>query len=131
MYFSLPNFYKYLKAGIPDDLLTLAYEPEAAALCCKEMVVQRSQGLENCNLESFSVGQKFIVLDCGGKNKKLLFFEMQFKHLKLSRKYFLNETSFVHAFSSRQGLQQVFPALSREIKGTRMRLVLKTSIFQG
>ena len=50
------------KAGIDPELLTLAYEPEAAAIYCKELAVQKS----------FEHGQKFLVLDCGGRYMYIL-----------------------------------------------------------
>ena len=54
------------KAGIAEDLLTLAYEPEAAAIYCKEMTVQRREGTEGGSMDTFNVGERFLVLDCGG-----------------------------------------------------------------
>ena len=56
----------YFKAGIDPELLTLAYEPEAAAIYCKELTVQKKEGAEGSNLQSFEPGQQFLVLDCGG-----------------------------------------------------------------
>jgi hypothetical protein len=56
--------YTYLKCP---ELLTLAYEPEAAAIYCKELTVQKKEGAEGSNLKSFEPGQQFLVLDCGGK----------------------------------------------------------------
>ena len=57
----------YFKAGIDPKFLTLAYEPEAAAIYCKELTVQKKEGAEGCNLKSFEPGQQFLVLDCGGR----------------------------------------------------------------
>ena len=57
----------YLKAGIDPELLTLAYEPEAAAIYCKELTVQKKEGAEGSNMQSFEPGQQFLVLDCGGR----------------------------------------------------------------
>ncbi|XP_076090396.1 perlucin-like protein [Mytilus galloprovincialis] len=54
-------------AGIDEDFLTLAYEPEAAAIYCKEATVQRKEGTEECSLQSFDAGHQFLVLDCGEK----------------------------------------------------------------
>jgi hypothetical protein len=45
----------YLKAGIDPELLTLAYEPEAAAIYCKELTVQKKEGAEGSNLQSFEI----------------------------------------------------------------------------
>ncbi|KAH3843669.1 hypothetical protein DPMN_117196 [Dreissena polymorpha] len=44
------------KAGIPDDLLTLALEPEAASLYCKEQL----------GVSHLPAGQRYMVLDLGG-----------------------------------------------------------------
>ena len=74
-----------MKAGIDPDLLTLAYEPEAAAICCKELTVQRKEGTEGCSLKSFEPGQQFLVLDCGGqansKYQKLFSINKLFYHV--------------------------------------------------
>jgi catabolite regulation protein CreA len=37
------------KGGIDAELLTLAYEPEAAAIYCKEYAVQKNEGAEGSN----------------------------------------------------------------------------------
>lgn len=47
-------------------MLSLAYEPEAAAICCKEATVKKREGAKGCSLDSFEPGQQFMVLDCGG-----------------------------------------------------------------
>lgn len=55
-------------AGIKSNSLTLALEPEAAAIYCKEEIVQK-QEKEECDesdLLAFRPGQKFLVLDMGG-----------------------------------------------------------------
>jgi len=62
----------YFKAGIDPELLTLAYEPEAAAIYCKELTVQKKEGAEGSNLQSFESGQQFLVLDCGGRYMYIL-----------------------------------------------------------
>jgi hypothetical protein len=58
--------------GIDPELLTLAYEPEAAAIYCKELTVQKKEGAEGSNLQSFEAGQQFLVLDCGGRYMYIL-----------------------------------------------------------
>ena len=63
----------YFKAGIDPALLTLVCEPEAAAMYCKVMTVQKNEGEEGSNLQSFEHGQKFLVLDCGGRYMYILF----------------------------------------------------------
>jgi hypothetical protein len=62
----------YFKAGIYQELLTLAYESEAAAIYCKELTVQKKEGAEGSNLQSFESGQQFLVLDCGGRYMYIL-----------------------------------------------------------
>jgi hypothetical protein len=62
----------YFKAGIDPELLTLAYEPEAAAIYCKDLTFQRKEGAEGSNLKSFEPGQQFLVLDCGGRYMYIL-----------------------------------------------------------
>ena len=62
----------YFKAGINPEFLTLAYEPEAAAIYCKELTVQKKEGTEGSTLKSFEPGQQFLVLDCGGRYMYIL-----------------------------------------------------------
>ncbi|XP_053373620.1 heat shock 70 kDa protein 12B-like [Mercenaria mercenaria] len=66
------------KAGIPEDQLTLALEPEAAAIYCKELVVSKAkeQGKE-AQLQSFSPGAQFMVLDLGGGTVDITVHEVQ------------------------------------------------------
>ncbi|VDI44956.1 Hypothetical predicted protein [Mytilus galloprovincialis] len=64
-------------AGIPDNLLTLAYEPEAAAIYCKEMTVQRIVKNGRARMDTFKAGQKFLVLDCGGGTVDITSYEIQ------------------------------------------------------
>lgn len=65
------------KAGIPDEMLTLAYEPEAAAIYCKELTVQKKEGAESSSLSSFEPGQQFLVLDCGGGTVDVTAYQVQ------------------------------------------------------
>ncbi|XP_052761148.1 heat shock 70 kDa protein 12A-like isoform X2 [Mya arenaria] len=55
-----------VNAGISNAQLTLALEPESAAICCKEMALRKTEGIEGIMLKAFDPGQKYIVLDCGG-----------------------------------------------------------------
>lgn len=55
-----------MKAGIPVKQLTLAYEPEAAALYCRESTYQRKQQLIG-PIAAFGTGESLLILDCGGK----------------------------------------------------------------
>ncbi|CAG2209083.1 unnamed protein product [Mytilus edulis] len=71
-------------AGIDEDFLTLAYEPEAAAIYCKEATVQRKEGTEGCSLQSFDAGHQFLVLDCGGEcNCEMAAFPTTYRQLGL------------------------------------------------
>ncbi|CAC5405225.1 unnamed protein product [Mytilus coruscus] len=52
-------------AGIPGTQLTLAYEPEAAALYCRESTYQRKGQLIG-PISAFGTGESLLILDCGG-----------------------------------------------------------------
>lgn len=54
-----------LKAGIPGTQLILAYEPEAAAIYCRESTYQRKGQLVG-PISAFSTEESILVLDCGG-----------------------------------------------------------------
>ncbi|OPL32931.1 hypothetical protein AM593_03476, partial [Mytilus galloprovincialis] len=54
------------KGGIHEDNLTLALEPEAAALCCKSLEIQKREIGHHTKLGSFSAGSRFLVVDLGG-----------------------------------------------------------------
>ncbi|XP_076085748.1 heat shock 70 kDa protein 12B-like isoform X1 [Mytilus galloprovincialis] len=53
-------------AGIDDTLLSLAYEPEAAAIYCRDIIIQKKTDGEDYSMASLDPGEKFLVLDCGG-----------------------------------------------------------------
>jgi len=55
-----------LQAGIQENQLSLALEPESAAICCKDMALRKTGGLDGIMLKAFDPGQKYIVVDCGG-----------------------------------------------------------------
>jgi len=57
----LPN-----QAGIPTEQLSLALEPESAAIFCKEQALNRVGGVDGVFLRAFDPGEKYIVVDCGG-----------------------------------------------------------------
>ena len=58
----------FLKAGIENGQLSLALEPEAAAILCKEISTQRDrQDTDSVVLTSFRPGTKFFILDLGGR----------------------------------------------------------------
>lgn len=54
------------KAGIDPENLTLALEPEAAALCCKCLELQKQKTNKGTELKSFESGARFLVVDLGG-----------------------------------------------------------------
>ncbi|XP_052091580.1 heat shock 70 kDa protein 12A-like isoform X2 [Mytilus californianus] len=54
------------KSGIYEDNLTLALEPEAAALCCRSLEIEKKDKGQSPQLGSFSPGSRFLVVDLGG-----------------------------------------------------------------
>lgn len=61
-----PTAYSFcftLQAGIEDDQLLLAYEPEVASIFCKEISVDAKK---NSFINALNPGQQFMVLDLGG-----------------------------------------------------------------
>lgn len=56
-----------VQAGIDTDMLTIALEPEAAAIHIKHLPVERRvDGNEGDVFQTFSPGSKYIVVDAGG-----------------------------------------------------------------
>lgn len=55
------------QAGIPNGQLSLALEPESAAIFCKEQALNKVGGVDGIYLRAFDPGQKYIVVDCGGR----------------------------------------------------------------
>ncbi|WAR14116.1 HS12B-like protein, partial [Mya arenaria] len=54
-------------AGIKEDKLSLAYEPEAAAIYCKHMrLAKLREPGKDATIQAFPTGLKFLVLDLGG-----------------------------------------------------------------
>ncbi|XP_062588785.1 heat shock 70 kDa protein 12B-like [Saccostrea cucullata] len=51
-----------IQAGIQDDHLVLALEPESAALLCKQLKLTENSNATN--IEEFEPGSKFMVVDC-------------------------------------------------------------------
>ena len=47
-------------------MLSLAYEPEAAAIFCKTLTLQKKDNEYGAFMTSFTAGEHFLVLDCGG-----------------------------------------------------------------
>ncbi|XP_045161325.2 heat shock 70 kDa protein 12A-like [Mercenaria mercenaria] len=53
-------------AGIPNENLKLALEPESAAIFCKEQAINKADGMDGTFLSAFNPGQKYLVADLGG-----------------------------------------------------------------
>ncbi|XP_052787474.1 heat shock 70 kDa protein 12A-like [Mya arenaria] len=53
-----------IEAGILDDKLTIALEPEAASLFCRHLSVEKSGN--QTSLAKFTAGKRYLVLDAGG-----------------------------------------------------------------
>lgn len=65
VYFKI-HFY-LSQAGIDTKMLTIALEPEAAALYVKHLHVERRvDGKQGDVFQTFSSGSKYIVVDAGG-----------------------------------------------------------------
>lgn len=60
-----------LQAGITDSCLTIALEPEAASLYCKMLAFKKKE--TEIDMSSFCPGEKYMVLDAGGKYDFILF----------------------------------------------------------
>ncbi|KAK3602709.1 hypothetical protein CHS0354_017151 [Potamilus streckersoni] len=56
----------YLKAGIEGNNLSLALEPEVAAVYCKEHAIRKELRDGAAVLRSFDPGERYMVLDLGG-----------------------------------------------------------------
>lgn len=54
-----------IKAGINDDNLTIALEPEAASMYCKKVPLEKLSGPES-EFQIFSPGNQYLILDAGG-----------------------------------------------------------------
>ena len=67
------------QAGIKREMLSLAYEPEAAAIYMKEAIVQRKLVTEGCYLSKLEPGQQFMLLDCGGTQLEICYLLYLFK----------------------------------------------------
>lgn len=66
-FFKILNSWFFIKAGIPDNQLDIALEPEAASIYCHLMNLDEIQ--ENNRTDSFTrkSGVKYMVVDLGGK----------------------------------------------------------------
>ncbi|VDH91300.1 Hypothetical predicted protein [Mytilus galloprovincialis] len=56
------------KAGIGKDNLTLALEPEGAAMFCKYLALEKKMHGDETELKAFEENARFMVVDLGGKN---------------------------------------------------------------
>lgn len=65
------SLFCFFQAGIDSNRLVIALEPEAASILCKELQLAKYEdGSDSINV--FSPGQRYLVLDAGGKNKTTL-----------------------------------------------------------
>ncbi|KAL4230693.1 Heat shock 70 kDa protein 12A [Mactra antiquata] len=55
-----------VKAGIDNDRLTIALEPEAASLFCRHLPIEKNTKGNSQSLAAFKAGTKYLVLDAGG-----------------------------------------------------------------
>ncbi|XP_060576629.1 heat shock 70 kDa protein 12A-like [Ruditapes philippinarum] len=64
------------KAGISDENLLIALEPEAASLCCRHLPMNAIGG-GSCNFVPFAPGSKYLVFDAGGGTVDITVHEVQ------------------------------------------------------
>ena len=57
----------YFQAGIAGEQLLICLEPEAAAIFCQTVPCQSQSSLSPSQLHCFHPGNKYIVIDAGGK----------------------------------------------------------------
>lgn len=66
-YVIIKTIYFVTQAGIDTELLTIALEPEAAAMYVKHLPVERIvDGRKGDVFQTFSSGSQYIVVDAGG-----------------------------------------------------------------
>lgn len=65
------------QAGIPLDQLCIALEPEAAAILCKELALERNEVDGVASFSKTRAGTKFMVADLGGGTADITVFERQ------------------------------------------------------
>ncbi|XP_060582273.1 heat shock 70 kDa protein 12B-like [Ruditapes philippinarum] len=66
-----------INAEIHTDMISLSLEPEAASLFCRYLPVQRVTGVSQAEIRSFSIGDKYMILDCGGGTVDITVHEIQ------------------------------------------------------
>ncbi|XP_060603539.1 heat shock 70 kDa protein 12B-like [Ruditapes philippinarum] len=54
------------KAGITKDKLSIALEPEAASIYCRNLPIEKTVGPMTASISSFPIGTKYMILDAGG-----------------------------------------------------------------
>ncbi|KAL5005892.1 hypothetical protein ScPMuIL_017050 [Solemya velum] len=65
-----------VKAGISGDSLALALEPEAAAVYCKHLSLQRVSDGRGARIEPLAPGTQFMVIDMGGGTTDITLYEI-------------------------------------------------------
>lgn len=66
-----------VQAGIPLEQLCIALEPEAAAILCKELALERNEADGVASFSKTKAGTKFMVADLGGGTADITVFERQ------------------------------------------------------
>ncbi|XP_053399788.1 heat shock 70 kDa protein 12B-like [Mercenaria mercenaria] len=66
-----------INAEIHTDKISLSLEPEAASLFCRYLPVERVDGVNQTAIRSFSIGDKYMILDCGGGTVDITVHEIQ------------------------------------------------------
>ncbi|XP_045204912.2 heat shock 70 kDa protein 12A-like [Mercenaria mercenaria] len=66
-----------INAEIHTDKISLSLEPEAASLFCRYLPVERVAGVNQTEIRSFSIGDKYMILDCGGGTVDMTVHEIQ------------------------------------------------------
>ncbi|XP_045204913.2 heat shock 70 kDa protein 12A-like isoform X1 [Mercenaria mercenaria] len=66
-----------INAEIHTDKISLSLEPEAASLFCRYLPVERVAGVKQTEIRSFSIGEKYMILDCGGGTVDMTVHEIQ------------------------------------------------------
>ena len=59
------------QAGIPENRLIIALEPEAASIYCQYLPTQKLHGAKE-GFEMSKTGAKYMVVDLGGKFKSIV-----------------------------------------------------------
>ncbi|XP_045206965.2 heat shock 70 kDa protein 12A-like [Mercenaria mercenaria] len=65
------------KAGIENEQLTIALEPEAASIYCRHLPVDATSDESQMTISNLSTGTKYMVLDAGGGTINITVHEVQ------------------------------------------------------